>query len=41
MGGVETPSAASGVAVITDMLWTQMKGIVLVSGAEVIGQLTE
>lgn len=31
MGDAETPSAASGVAVIMDMLWTQMKGIALTS----------
>lgn len=35
MEGVETPSAASVAAVITVMLWTLMKGIVLVSSTDI------
>lgn len=34
MGGAGTPLVASAVAVITGMLWTQMRGIVLVSDFE-------
>lgn len=34
MEGVETPSAASVVAVITATLWTLMRGIALVSSTE-------
>lgn len=33
MEGVETPSAASAVAVITALLWTLMKGTALVSNS--------
>lgn len=39
MGGAETPSAASGVAVTTATLWTLMREIALVSSADGIGRL--
>lgn len=37
MEGVETPSAASAVAVITALLWTLMKGTALVSNSALPG----
>lgn len=41
MEGVETPSAASVVAVITVTLWTLMRGTALVSSAETINRSDE
>lgn len=41
MEGVETPSAASVVAVIMATLWTLMRGTVLVSSAETINRSDE
>lgn len=41
MEGVETPSAASVVAVITATLWTLMRGTALVSSAETISRSDE